>query len=129
MSGDEDAVKSAFLADLADMFPGIDIEAEIVQLEVWDWTADPYAGGSLSVAQVGGQALREELAWPTPPLFWAGEATSTNGNATGVHGALESGRRAAQEVLHALRPLYATDPDSRLDWRAQVPRPTFTAGR
>ena len=129
LSGDEDAVRSAFLGDLVAMFPGVDIEAEIVNLEVWDWTADPYAGGSLSVAQLGGQALREELAWPTPPLFWAGEATSTNGNATGVHGALESGRRAAQEVLHSVRPLYATDADSRLDWRTQVPRPTFTAGR
>ena len=59
LSGDKDAVKAAFLSDLADMFPDVEIEAEIVSLEVWDWTADPYAGGSLSVAQVGGQALRE----------------------------------------------------------------------
>ncbi len=129
LSGDEDAVRAAFLGDLAGMFPDIDIEAELLSLEVWDWTAEPYACGSLSVAQVGGHRLREELAWPTPPLFWAGEATSTNGNATGVHGALESGRRAAHQALHSVRPLYATDAGSRLDWRAQVPRPTFTAGR
>lgn len=129
LSGDEDAVRAAFLGDLASMFPDIDIDAELLSLEVWDWTADPYARGSLSVAQVGGHRLRDELGWPTPPLFWAGEATSTNGNATGVHGALESGRRAAQEALHSVRPLYATDTESRLDWRAQVSRPTFTAGR
>lgn len=129
LSGDEDAVKAAFLSDLSDMFPEVDVESEIVSFEVWDWTADPYAYGSLSVAQVGGHRLREGLAWPTPPLFWAGEATATNGNATGVHGALESGRRAAFEALHLVRPLYATDPASRLDWGAQVPRPTFTAGR
>jgi monoamine oxidase len=129
LSGDETAVRTAFLGDLSDMFPDTNIESELVSLEVWDWTADPYARGSLSVAQVGGHRLRDELGWPTPPLFWAGEATATNGNATGVHGALESGRRAAQEALHAVRPLYATDAGSRLDWRAQVPRPTFTAGR
>jgi monoamine oxidase len=32
-------------------------------------------------------------------LFFAGEATLTNGHAATVHGAVESGRRAADEIL------------------------------
>jgi len=35
-------------------------------------------------------------------LFFAGEATVTNGHLATVHGAIESGQRAAQELLVAM---------------------------
>ena len=50
--------------------------AELVRLEVADWPADPWARGAVSVEPVGGAHLRADLALPTPPLFWAGEATA-----------------------------------------------------
>jgi monoamine oxidase len=36
-------------------------------------------------------------------LFFAGEATDLTGYTGTVHGAIASGRRAAQEILHAAR--------------------------
>jgi hypothetical protein len=43
-----------------------------------------------------------ELAAPlAPTLFFAGEATSTNGHLATVHGAIETGWRAAEEVLNS----------------------------
>ena len=122
LSGDESRIRSLFLSDLTAMFPDVDIEAELVSLQVADWTADPWARGAVSVAPVGCFDLRADLAAPTPPLFWAGEATSTSGNAEAVHGALEEGRRAAVEALHAIRPLYLNDEDARLDWWEHSPR-------
>ena len=63
------------------------------------WSADPWARGSYSYLPVGAQpALRAALAQPIDGrLFIAGEATSGTAPAT-VHGALASGRRAADEV-------------------------------
>ena len=91
-----------------EMFPGVDIEAELVNLEVVDWPADPWTRGGVSVVPKGRYQARADLAAPTPPLFWAGEATHTAGYAECVHGALESGRRAAYEVAHATQPAYAS---------------------
>ena len=130
LSGDEGRVRAAYFSELTKMFPEADVEAELVGVEVVDWTADPFARGSLSVAPVGGQRLREDLAAPTSPLFWAGEATNTQGNAMAVHGAVEAGRRAAIEVLHAVQPLHSTDEASRLDWWKHTTIPgQFIGGR
>jgi monoamine oxidase len=92
------------------------VDAELVGLEVADWSADPWARGAVSVQPVGGTSFRGDLALPTSPLFWAGEATATDGGAECVHGALTSGHRAAVEALHLLRPASITDPASRLEW-------------
>ena len=116
LSGDVERVRSLFLDVLGEMFPQIDLESELVSLEVVDWASDPWTMGTQSCVPVGGHQLRADLAAPTPPLFWAGEATHTRGLAACVHGALETGRRSALEVLHTLQPLYESDPESRLDW-------------
>jgi monoamine oxidase len=65
-----------------------------------DWQADHFARGAYSWAKVGGTDASAELARPLDfTLFFAGEATDSNGHNGTVHGALESGYRAAQEVL------------------------------
>jgi monoamine oxidase len=64
-----------------------------------DWPNDPYAYGGYSYVRPGHLGARERLAAPTPPLFWAGEATAPEADAATVHGALLSGERAAHEVL------------------------------
>ena len=69
-----------------------------------DWQADPYARGGDAVTQVGGLGAARVLARPiADTLFFAGEHTDTEGQAGTVHGALETGERAARECLAALR--------------------------
>ena len=73
------------------------------QLEAYyyhDWQQDPLARGAYSYVLVGGSAAREQLAQPIDDtLFFAGEATDTQGEAGTVTGALQSGVRAAQQLL------------------------------
>jgi len=61
------------------------------------WRDDPFAFGGYSVSLPGGFPGRAMLGKPTPPLYWAGEATAPTSTA---HGAYDSGVRAAKEILH-----------------------------
>ncbi len=68
-----------------------------------DWQADPFSRGAYSYAGVGGTGAHKALAKPLRgTLFFAGEATSADQTGT-VAGAIESGRRAAAEVLRGFR--------------------------
>ena len=59
--------------------------------------------GAYTYTPVGGLDAREQLASPTSQtIFFAGEATSITGEHGTVHGAEESGLRAANEVAEAL---------------------------
>ena len=74
-------------------------EPAVVAFRFVDWAADPFAGLGYSFVRPGGVGARALLAAPTGGvLFWAGEATNPARPAT-VHGAVESGIRAAEEVL------------------------------
>ena len=65
-----------------------------------NWLADPFALGAYSYAGVGGSEAGAELAVPIDgTLFFAGEATESDGQNGTVHGAIASGRRAAERVL------------------------------
>ena len=119
--GDPGRIRSMMFGELGEMFPGVDLEEELVSLDIVDWAADPWALGGVSVGTVDGGGLRADLASPTPPLYWAGEATAEGRSAECVHGALETGRRAAIEVLHAVQPLYVDQPEATLDWRKYIP--------
>lgn len=67
------------------------------------WSKDPWSEGAYTYSQVGMGDARARLAAPiADTLFFAGEATLTNGHLATVHGAIESGRRAADEILAAL---------------------------
>jgi monoamine oxidase len=73
------------------------------RLQSWyvhNWQKDPLAGGAYSYVGVGGVGSQQLLAQPVAgTLFFAGEATVSNGHHATVHGALASGERAAREVL------------------------------
>jgi monoamine oxidase len=78
------------------------IESLVEDRRACDWQSDPLARGAYSYVRVGGGKARAELARPVAgTLFFAGEATDTNGKAGTVAGAIASGRRAAREVLRA----------------------------
>jgi monoamine oxidase len=64
-----------------------------------NWQSDPFSRGAYSYAGVGGTGAHQTLARPIrSTLFFAGEATSSDQTGT-VAGAIESGRRAARELL------------------------------
>jgi monoamine oxidase len=69
------------------------------------WSQMPAFRGAYSYLPVGtGVSARRTLAEPIGGrLFFAGEATHTGGEAATVHGAIETGYRAAEELLQALR--------------------------
>lgn len=90
-------VVSAAVRDLERIF-GVAAERMLQVGRFVDWPADPWAKMSYSYIPPGGAGLRSVLAAPVEQaLFFAGEATNPVRPST-VHGALESGLRAAAEV-------------------------------
>jgi monoamine oxidase len=82
-----------------------EVEAELEEWHRHDWAADPFARGAYSYVPAGALEAQAALGRPVEDtLFFAGEATCTDGMNSTVEGALGSGRRAAREILSALRP-------------------------
>lgn len=68
-----------------------------------DWDRDPFARGAYSYGLVGGSAGPAVLArGVADTVFFAGEATDTDGRNGTVEGALASGRRAGQSTIRAV---------------------------
>ena len=68
-----------------------------------DWSADPFAAGAYSYVVSGAGAAREALRTTVDrTLFFAGEATATDGQGGTVSGAFETGTRAANEAADVL---------------------------
>lgn len=97
--GEELAMRQA-LRSLEFLFDGeIDGDALHVESTMNDWTADVFARGAYSYVKVGGRSARAQLATPLEDtLFFAGEATDTEGEAATVTGAWQSGLRAARAL-------------------------------
>ncbi len=73
---------------------------KLVRSYFHDWQADPLSRGAYSYVLAGGMREQGELARSVRNrLFFAGEATQSDGHHATVHGAFASGRRAAGEVL------------------------------
>ncbi len=69
-----------------------------------DWQTDPFSLGAYSYGKVQSDGAQQALAAPLEnTLFFAGEATDTGGHNGTVHGAIASGRRAADEILKQLK--------------------------
>jgi len=92
----------AFVLDqLAALF-GSRIRTCLRPLASSSWGRSPFIGGAYSYALPGHRAARQQLAQPFDQrVYFAGEATSAEQFST-VHGALDSGARAADEVIEAL---------------------------
>lgn len=96
--GEEEAIRRG-LAEAAGLF-GPQVHECFLRGRLMDWGRDPWSLGAYTYTPVGGGGAREVLAAPVAnTLFFAGEATSTNGHLATVHGAIETGWRAADEVL------------------------------
>lgn len=93
---------AAFAADELAALRGNDIRRRLTPLAASSWRRDEFARGSYSYAKPGHADDRAVLAAPVDGrIFFAGEATSPNFFST-VHGAHDTGRRAAGEALASL---------------------------
>ncbi|GAB4450878.1 MAG: NAD(P)/FAD-dependent oxidoreductase [Chloroflexi bacterium OHK40] len=96
--GQEQAI-AVGVAELSTLF-GADMAAALLGGRLADWSRDPWSLGAYTYSPVGMGMARATLAAPvSETLFFAGEATLTNGHLATVHGAIESGQRAAAEAL------------------------------
>ena len=78
------------------------LEGLLQAAHVADWQSDPFARGAYSYIAVGGMDAPRRLAEPVEnTLFFAGEATATEGLGGTVDAAILTGRRAADEILAA----------------------------
>lgn len=94
----EDGALQKGLESLREELGKPDLQAKTMTLV--NWPHDPFSQGGYSVTLPGHLDAREKLAQPTPPLYWAGEATAEHENAATIHGAYLSGKRAAQDILN-----------------------------
>ena len=80
------------------------IERRLQEFVVADWQANPFSLGAYSYVPVGAITAPMVLAEPVAnTLFFAGEATNSDGDAGTMHGAIATGYRAADELLSAGR--------------------------
>jgi monoamine oxidase len=105
LSGKSDAeIVHAALESLRSMFGPSPAQLQLEAAFVHNWEGDPFARGAYSYVAVGyNETARRDLAAALDDtLFFAGEATDTEGAAATVTGALQSGARAAREVSASL---------------------------
>ena len=76
------------------------LEQSLAEFYTHNWHRDPFSAGAYSYIPVGGLEAQSQLAQPLDDtLFFAGEATNTEGHHGTVHGAIATGLRASREVL------------------------------
>lgn len=93
---------SAALRSLSRYFEksGPELRKLLLSSHTHDWQRDPFSRGAYSCIAVGGLPKLAQLAQPVEQtLFFAGEHTEQDGHWGTVHAALETGLRAAQQVL------------------------------
>jgi monoamine oxidase len=98
--GEEYAAAQA-LASLEQILrvPEVSLRKLLVNCYSHDWSADPFSRGAYAYLPVKGLEAQHALATPiNNTVYFAGEATSV-GHIGTVHGAMESGQRAAREII------------------------------
>jgi monoamine oxidase len=80
---------------------GMSLSGHVRDARYIAWGMEPYIGMGYSSRPPQGTGLRDALAAACGALHFAGEATNAEHPAT-VHGAIECGQRAAQEVQQSI---------------------------
>ena len=79
--------------------PEVRLRKLLVNCYSHDWSSDPFSRGAYAYLPVNGLDAQHTLATPiNNAIYFAGEATSV-GHIGTVHGAIESGQRAASQIL------------------------------
>jgi monoamine oxidase len=95
-------VQTAAAGALADIvgWSQMEVAGQVVESYFHNWSKDPYACGAYSYVLSGGLDRLAVLAEPVADtLYFAGEATDTEGRTGTVHAALSTGERAARHIL------------------------------
>ena len=88
----------ASLSTIFDISPD-DLRGQLEASYMHNWRDDPFSRGAYAYVPVNGLESQRILSEPiNNKLFFAGEATSV-GHIGTVHGAIQSGQRAAKEIL------------------------------
>ncbi len=78
-------------------------EQHLASWHYHNWSADPFARGAYSYVPAGAMEAPKQLRRPIDgTLYFAGEATDSDGDSGTVHGAIKSGQRAAAAILRAV---------------------------
>jgi monoamine oxidase len=107
LSGQAEALQVR--AALHSLSPALDrgspqLIASLEEAMAFDWGSDPFSRGAYSWVPVGQLRRQRTLALPVgDAIHFAGEATNWQGHCATVHGALDSGLRAAREIEADLR--------------------------
>ena len=102
---DPETIISAGLETLSHLFQLKLTRLHELLVDSWfhDWNRDPFAQGAYSYARIGKAGAPARLASPVAEtIFFAGEATDSDGDEGTVHGAVATGQRAARQVLASL---------------------------
>jgi monoamine oxidase len=94
-----DAAKTAYMNALHTLRPAM--KGKVKMQRAWSWVNDPYAGGMYAYWRPGMIAkFKDSMAKPYNNIHFCGEHTADS--TRGLEGALESGERAAFEMLEKL---------------------------
>ncbi|WP_298819173.1 flavin monoamine oxidase family protein [Chloroflexus sp.] len=94
-------VRELGLAELSWLLGRSDVAERCVGFRRYRWAADQYARGGYAHLPPGMAWARPALATVEGNIHFAGEATAFTSNPQTVHGAIDSGWRAARECLEA----------------------------
>lgn len=95
----EEQVLGAILQQLQQVF-GPNINNQLDDYHIIDWTKDPYVRGSYSYPSPGEGKARQILSQSIQDrLFFAGEACNVEGHIATVHGAMETAEKAVAQIL------------------------------
>jgi monoamine oxidase len=101
-----EAICAAAITSLSDLFAisWSKIEQQLRGYWTHNWEMDPHVLGGYSYVLKDGEAAPHMLSQPVEEtIFVAGEATDFSGDNGTVHGAINSGLRAARELLDSTR--------------------------
>jgi monoamine oxidase len=101
-----DAIVASAIASLATILrlPPRRVRRHVVAAFVHDWTHDPFSRGAYSYVAVNGMGASQRLARPVEgTIFLAGEHADRDDRNGTVHGAIASGRWAADRLVRRAR--------------------------
>ena len=96
---DDNGIIEAARRSLLGIVASSSFDPQSLTFVIHRWGRGPYIEESYSFPLNDGLAASRCLSLAEGSLHFAGEATSFNGNIGTVHGAIESGRRAAHEII------------------------------
>jgi lysine-specific histone demethylase 1B len=99
---DDVSITNVLLQELDIIYKG-KATASFISSSVHNYTKKPYIKGAYGYSSIGMGNARQIAALPVnDKLYFAGEAMNTNGHHQTVHGAIETGYKAAMDIIESI---------------------------